>query len=177
MTSPPALPPPAAGRGLPAPRRTAARRFTIDDGGASAVEFALVCAPFFVLLLYILQVGIYYMTQTALDAGVIRTADELRSSFNTAVPLMPDAAALKTKVEANAGGLVSAAGANVLAVEMRPMTSLSAAAVPISGGVADYGTATSVLALRAQTSVVVFAPGFSSLNKVTSTSLLRRQAR
>lgn len=152
-------------------------RFRRDARGASAVEFALVCAPFFVLVLYTLQLGIYYMTQTALDAGVIRTADTLRNSFNeAAAPVLPTAEALKATVAANAGGLITATGRS-LTVEIRPMATLSSAVVPITGGVAEYGDNRSVLVLRAQSSVIALAPGFSSLTKVTAISLLRRQGR
>lgn len=151
-------------------------RFRSDARGASAVEFALVCAPFFVLVLYTLQLGIYYMTQTALDAGVVRTADTLRNSFNGAAPVLPTAEALKETVAANAGGLISVTD-SALAVEIRPMDALSAAVVPITGGVAEYGDNRSVLVLRAQSSVIALAPGFSNLTKVTAISLLRRQGR
>ena len=152
-------------------------RFRRDARGASAVEFALVCAPFFVLVLYTLQLGIYYMTQTALDAGVIRTADDLRNSFNyAATPVFPTADALKATVAANAGGLITATDSS-LTVEIRPMATFSGTVVPITGGVADYGDGRSVLVLRAQSSVIALAPGFSNLTKVTAISLLRRQGR
>ncbi|WP_375410486.1 hypothetical protein [uncultured Methylobacterium sp.] len=106
----------------------------------------------------------------------MRTADTLRNSFNGAAPVLPTAEALKETVAANAGGLISVTD-TALAVEIRPMDALSAAVVPITGGVAEYGDNRSVLVLRAQSSVIALAPGFSNLTKVTAISLLRRQGR
>lgn len=163
------------------PVRSASRRclsrFGRASGGASAVEFALLCGPFFVLLLYIVQIGLYYVTQSALDTGVIRTADDLRNSFVRATaPALPSAETLKATVASNAGGLVTRTDP-LFAVEIRPMAALSDAVVPITDGIAEYGDARSVLVLRAQSSVVAIAPGFSNLTRVTATLLLRRQGR
>ena len=40
----------------------------------SAVEFAIVALPFFMLVLCILQLGVFYFAQSALDTGVLKTA-------------------------------------------------------------------------------------------------------
>lgn len=166
----------------PDPCRTIWRRlrpFGRDDRAASAVEFALVSGPFFILILYILQIGIYYMTQSALDTGVIAVADSLRNDLNRAKTVaLPSAADLKGKVATSAGGLVR--NDTTLSVEIRPVTALAAGAVPITDGVADPGTSPSgVLALRAQASVLGLAPGFTNLTqaRVTSTALIRLQGR
>jgi hypothetical protein len=47
--------------------------------------------------------------------------------------------------------------------------------VAITDGTVDFGSTTSTLVLRAQATIVAFAPGFSSLSKVTSSAMLRRQ--
>ncbi len=146
-----------------------------DDRGASAVEFAIIAAPFLFLILYILQVGIYYMTQAALDAGVTRTAENLRNGFTKASVTFPTAAALKTSVATNAGALVFDDAR--LSVEIRQLTNLSGSAVPVTNGTADYGSVSSALVLRATTDVVTFAPGFTAIAKASSSAIVRRQGR
>ncbi len=147
--------------------------FFRDARAASAVEFALVAAPFLVLLLGILQISIYYLTQASLDAGVNNTAGYLRSQFTSASPTFPTAAALKAKVVSTSGGVIY--NNSTLAVEIRQLTTLAAGAVAITDAARDYGSTTSTLVLRAQSSVVTFAPGFSSLAYVRSSAIVRRQ--
>jgi Flp pilus assembly protein TadG len=149
------------------------RAFGRDSGGASAVEFAIVSGPFLFVLLGILQMGIYYMVQSSLDTGVVRTADALRSNFVSTSATMPAAATLKSNVATYAGGMIH--NDTSLAVEIRPLTSLDSSTVPITDGTANYGTVTSTLVLRAQSSVLSFAPGFGSLAYARSSALVRRQ--
>lgn len=150
--------------------------FRRDVRGASAIEFAIVALPFFAFVLSILQVGIYYMTQASLDAGVIRSADALRNGFaQSTAPVMPDAATLKGNVATLSGGMIN--NDATLAVEIRQLSSLAAGSVAVTDGTADYGSARSALVLRAEASVVTFAPGFSSLAKAASSAIVRRQGR
>jgi len=142
-----------------------------DQRGASAVEFAIVAAPFFFLLMWILQLGIFFMTQAALDNGVISEAETIRESL--VAGSLPSAAGIKAGVVAGAGGLVS--NNTTLKVEIRALADLNSGTVPITDGATDYGTTTSTLVLRASGQVISFAPGFGSINTVTSTALLRRQ--
>lgn len=158
------------------PALTAMARLWRCRRGTSAVEFSLVAVPFFVLVLCILQVGMYYMTQASLDAGIMQTADGLRNNFTQAgTPTLPPAATLKSTVVSNAGGMIQ--NNTTLAVEIRQLSSLSGGAVAITDGTADYGSTTSALVLRGQTSVVTFAPGFSALAVATSSAIVRRQGR
>ena len=60
-----------------------AARFLRSRRASSAVEFAILAAPFFYLLMGITQVGIFYMAQSALDTGVIKTAETLHTNFTT----------------------------------------------------------------------------------------------
>jgi hypothetical protein len=60
-------------------------------------------------------------------------------------------------------------------VEIRTLTDLDSGSVPIVDGVTDYGTTTSTLVLRASGQVISFAPGFGSINTVTSAAMVRRQ--
>jgi Flp pilus assembly protein TadG len=148
------------------------RRFWRDASGASAVEFAIVSGPFILLVLCVLQVGLYYMTQSSLDTGVIRTADALRNSFTqAATPTLPNATTLKSSVVSNSGGMIS----NNLSVEIRELSDLTGGSVPITDGINDYGDVTSTLVVRAQASAVTFVPGFSALIQARSSAIVRRQ--
>ena len=154
-----------------------------DRRGSSAVEFAIVCAPFLFTLLAILQMGIYYMTQAAIDSGVNAEADALNATFYTqATPTTPTVATLQSQIASKAGAMVSA---STLLVDLQPFSNLTLASVPIgtnAPNLGSAGTCTSqsscggtVLALRAQSPVLSFAPGFGSLLVVRSSVLLRRQ--
>jgi Flp pilus assembly protein TadG len=142
-----------------------------DKRGASAIEFAIVASPFFFLLMWILQLGIYFMTQVALDNGLIAEAEIVRAALVTGT--LPSAATIKTGVVTAAGALVS--NNSTLKVEIRTIADLSSGAVAIVDGATDYGTTTSTLVLRASGQVISFAPGFGSINTVTSAALVRRQ--
>jgi Flp pilus assembly protein TadG len=139
-----------------------------------SVEVAILFFPFIYVLLVILQMGIYYITQSALDAGVNSTANALRNSFNTgAEPVLPSGASLKSSVASNAAGL---AGGSNLAVDLRLLTSLDAGVVAISDGTVDTITTNVPIVLRASASVLTFAPGFSALTQVESSAVLRFNA-
>jgi hypothetical protein len=68
-----------------------------------------------------------------------------------------------------------------LAVEIRQLASLSAVKVPVTDGVAEYGTSAtnanvgSSLALRATSTVIIFAPGFSAFTTVESSAIVHRE--
>ena len=157
-------------------RRRGGLAFRRDQRGASAVEFAVICAPFLAVVLYSLQISLYYFAQAAIDAGVTRTADGLRNSFNYAeTPVFPQPASLKALVATGAGAMIPNDAS--LSVEIRPLASLAAAAVPVADGIAEYGTDTSVLVLRAQSKVRAIAPNFPALAVVTSTAIVRRNQR
>jgi Flp pilus assembly protein TadG len=148
-------------------------RFRREDRAASAVEFALIATPFLFLILAILQLSVFYMAQSSLNAGVVATANSLRSGFTSTTPSFPNAAALKAQVVSGSGGLIH--NDSTLAVEIRQLVNLDASLVPISDGTNDYGTTTSVLVIRSQSKVITFAPGFGSLANVRSSAIVRRQ--
>lgn len=151
-----------------------AARFIRDRRAASAVEFALVMAPFFFLLMGVTQVGIFFMAQSALDTGVIKTAETLRSNFTTGTTAtLLNAGQLKTSVSASAGAII--ANDASLAVEIRQLSSLTSSTVAVVDGTVDYGSTTSTLVLRAQSSVVTLAPGLGGLSTIHSSALVRRQ--
>jgi Flp pilus assembly protein TadG len=153
------------------PAKRVAGSILRDQRGASAVEFAIVATPFFFLLMWMLQLGIYFMTQVALDNGLIAEAEAIREDL--VVGTKPSAATIKAGVVTNAGALVS--NNSTLMVEIRTLTDLDSGTVPIVDGATDYGTTSSTLVLRASGQVISFAPGFGSINTVTSAVLVRRQ--
>jgi Flp pilus assembly protein TadG len=149
-------------------------RFIRDRRASSAVEFAIVAAPFFFLLMAVTQVGIFYMAQSALDTGTAKTAETLRTNFTTGTTAtLLGASALKSSVVTDAGAIIS--NDSTLAVEIRQLTSLSSASVPIVDGTVDYGSTTSTLVLRAQSTVITLAPGLGGLSTIYSSALVRRQ--
>lgn len=151
------------------------RRFAQNETGSNAIEFAILAMPFILLLVGVVQIAVFFVAQAALDIGLLRTAESLRVGFYTStVTTFPNAATLKTRVATYAGGLI-VANTN-LAVEIRPLASLTSAVVPVVDATNDYGTSSSVLALRAWSKVPSFLPGVPSW-VVTSSALVRRQGR
>ncbi|WP_083566920.1 TadE/TadG family type IV pilus assembly protein [Hyphomicrobium sp. CS1GBMeth3] len=55
------------------------RRFQADARGATAVEFAIVAAPFFVLVLGIMTIGLQFMTSHFLEHGVEAASRKIRT--------------------------------------------------------------------------------------------------
>lgn len=151
---------------------TTCRAFWRDRRAASAVEFAIVASPFFFLMMAMLQMSLYYFSQSALDSGVVTTAETIRRNFVQGTS-PPTAASIKASVATKAGGLI--VNDPTLAVDIRQLSTLAAGSLPISDAVTDYGTPSSALVLRAQKSVVNFVPGISGLTYVRSSAIIRRQ--
>ena len=87
-----------SGKAMSRRRRAAAAivRFLRSEGGGPAAEFALVAAPFFGLMLAMLQVGLIYFAQQSLETAVeesarlvltgqVQNANMTQSQFATAV--------------------------------------------------------------------------------------------
>lgn len=55
------------------------RSFRTNDSGATAVEFALVAAPFFVLLFAIIEIALIFFAQQVMDTGVSQAARLIRT--------------------------------------------------------------------------------------------------
>lgn len=90
---------------MPAAER--APSFLRSTRATAAVEFALVALPFFMFVLCILQLGVYYFAQSALDTGVLKTAQTLYSGFRTgSSAYAPSASTLKTSISTNSGGMI-----------------------------------------------------------------------
>jgi TadE-like protein len=66
------------GRLSPAPRSRAAR-WLRNDRGATAIEFAIVAVPFFMLVLGTIGIGLYFFTTNSLEHGVEGAARKIRT--------------------------------------------------------------------------------------------------
>ncbi len=148
-------------------------RLARDQRGVAAVEFALLALPFILLLICVMQLGLYYLTQVALDAGTVKEAESLRAIFSTGTtPVTPAGATLKANIVSGSGGGVVSNG---LIVEIQPLANLDSGTVAISDGLASYGSAWTPLVLRAKYSFSTFVPIFGSTWSVNSSAIVRRQ--
>ena len=150
-----------------------ARAFARDRRGATSVELAFLAFPFILMILAVMQVGFYYMTQMALNAGTVQAEESLHAVFATgASPNTPSASSLKsTIVTGSSGGLT----VTNLAVEVRPLANLDSGAVAISDGTTNYGSAWTPLVLRAKYSFPTFMPLMGTTWVVYSSAIVRRQ--
>jgi hypothetical protein len=144
-----------------------------DRRGVAAIDFALLGLPFILLLMCVMQLGMYYMTQVALDSGTVKEAESLRAIFSTgSTPVTPSGATLKANIVSGSGGGVVSSG---LIVEIQPLANLDSGAVSISDGLASYGSAWTPLVLRAKYTFSTFVPIFGSTWSVNSSAIVRRQ--
>jgi Flp pilus assembly protein TadG len=153
------------------------RRFYRATDGSNAIEFAILAMPFILLLVGIVQIGIYFVCQAALDLGVARTAESMRMDLVTTTPSFPNAATLRSNVVASSGALIS--NTSSLEVEIQPVANLTSTAKAIVNGTNDYGSDSGhrdILALRATFVVPSFLPGVPTW-KVASSALVRRVGR
>jgi hypothetical protein len=144
-----------------------------DRKGAAAIDFALLGLPFLLLLMSVMQMGLYYMTQVALDSGTLQTAESLRSVFSTgAAPVTPSGSGLKSTIVADSGSGIVSSG---LIVEVQPLANLGGGTVAITDGLTNYGSAWTPLVLRAKYSFSPFMPGMGSSWSINSSAIVRRQ--
>lgn len=152
------------------PGRWFLRGFRRDRRGIAAIEAAFVVPPFVLLLFLIIETGVYFILQSALDVGVLSTAESLRTSMSVGSGFSPPAAAtLKSTITSNGGAVLSV---SAVSVDVRQLATLSAGAVAIADGSDDWGGSGSVLVVRAQ-ATMLFLPGFTAPT-IVSTSIVRR---
>ena len=145
-----------------------------DCRGAAAHELALLGVPFVILLLSVMQMGVYFMTQMSLNAGTVQAAEALHAVFATGAT--PDTASftssMKSTIVSGAGGGINSNG---VSVEVQPLSNLGSSYVAISDGTASYGSAWTPLVLRASYSFTPFIPLVGSTWTVKSSAIVRRQ--
>jgi len=59
--------------------RAATRRFRRDRDGATAVEFAIVAAPFFLLTTAVLEAALFFFAQTLIEDGLLNASRDIRT--------------------------------------------------------------------------------------------------
>lgn len=153
----------------PAPEpRLSLRR---DRRGVALIEAALVLPPFLTLLFLSIGVGIYFALQSSLDAGVLATAETLRTNMAVGSSYsQPTASDLSNWIAKNGGSVLLAAN---LSVDVSQLSTLSLNAKAVVAGTApDWGGSGSILVLRAQ-ATTPFLPG-ATLLTLNSTSIIRR---
>jgi hypothetical protein len=158
-------------------RRDDARRgntaaLLIRDGRAVAsIETAFVLPVFLLLILSIVQLGIYFMMQSALDSGVLSTAATLRANIaigSSYVP--PTGSSLKASIVAKGAGMLTS---SIVTTDLRQLVNLTSASVPIADGTTDWGGSGSILVLRAHATMNWYLPSAISV-AVDSMAIVRR---
>lgn len=89
------------GRGASTTAERRRRRFWRADEGATAVEFALVAGPFFLLLIGIFELGLIFMLSLTLENAIAKNGRRIRTGELQAVSSGQEAATLeafRTKV-------------------------------------------------------------------------------
>ncbi len=111
-----------------APRRRSGllRRFRSSRDGAAAVEFGIVAAPFFALLMGIFQVTIVYFAQSMLETGVAEAARLIRTGQAQTSGM--DEAAIRTAICDNVYAFIDCS--NGLVVDVRSFPSFTDVDVP-----------------------------------------------
>jgi Flp pilus assembly protein TadG len=66
------------------------RRFQGANGGATAVEFALVVLPFFMFLFAILDISMIFFASTTLENGIVSAARQIRTGQAQAMNMSAD---------------------------------------------------------------------------------------
>jgi Flp pilus assembly protein TadG len=102
--------------------RAAIERFLLCRRGSPAVEFALVAAPFVALLVAIMQVGLIYFAQEALESAVEQTARLVLTGQSASMTQSQFATALCN----NSPGLFTCAN---FMIDLQPATSFANANV------------------------------------------------
>ena len=112
----------------------AARRGAADRGGATALEFAMVAAPFLLMLFSIIELGLYFMVQVTLDSAADVAARQMRTGQTVADGKSDSNGqtnflkAICSNMSWLQGQCLSGVGGNgtpYLVVDVRPLTSYS----------------------------------------------------
>ena len=146
------------------------RVFASEAGGTSAVEFALLALPFFMVLLGTMQVGLIYLTRSTLQGATLSAADDILTTNFTPLPTVSSIRSVLCGKSAN----LYACDAT-LKVELNTLKELSAGKVPLSDGTINNGASGTPLVLRTQTTATVFTPGLGSFATVSASAVLRRR--
>lgn len=120
------------------------RRFAAARRGATAVEFALIAAPFLALMFGVLELGLVFMVSTTLDNATEAAARKIRTGeFQTAGS--GSASTFKTAICDNMSWLGSSCATN-LNVDVRTFTAFANVSLsdPVTDGAFDSSKTTFV---------------------------------
>lgn len=118
--------PPSSGKGT-------ITQFLRRQGGAAAIEFAILAAPTIALIIAILQVSIIYFAQEALETAVEQTArmvltNQAPSTGSTAASATAAQATFATALCANSPGLFNCSG---FMINLQPEPSFASANIGV----------------------------------------------
>lgn len=145
------------------------RLFASEAGGTSAVEFALLALPFFMVLLGTMQVGLIYLTQATLQGATLSAADNI---LTTNFAPEPTVSSIRSVLCAKSANMYACDA--TLKVELNTLQALSTGTVALSDGMINSGSSGTPLVLRTQTTATVFTPGLGSFATVSASAVLRR---
>ena len=166
--------------GLSARRSTSAGPFLKNASGATALEFALVAAPFFFMILCILEMGMVYMVSTSLDNATQMAARQIRTGENNSptytssanpTPHTMTSDDFSNIVCANIGWIPQQLCHDNLRIDVRTFASFSNPATPnpVAGGTFDdtklafsTGAAHSIVVVRSFYKWQLITPVLSS---------------
>lgn len=137
------------------------RSMVRDENGATAIEFALLVLPFFVLLFAILEVSLMFFVDSTLDAALQRTAREVRTGIAASEGWDLD----DFKAEMCANMVLSFECTDNLLVHTQVMTDFSSATyvAGVSGGVLTVTESFSPGASSDYMLIQAFLPWYSVL--------------
>lgn len=107
-------------------------RFRRSDDGVTAIEFGIVAAPFFAVLLATFETGLIFVTMQVLDLGVLESARLIRTG--QVKHISKDA--FKTTLCANLPVLIDC---TKVSIDVRSFTNFAATAAPPPSAIDDDG--------------------------------------
>ncbi len=149
--------------------RAAASRFARAKKGATAVEFALIALPFFMLLFGVLELGMLFMASTTVEGAVTNSARKIRTgelqTTGTAT-----AATFKSDICNNMSWLSSSDCTANLSVDVRTFANFNSINMnpPINNGAIDQtqlqftpGVSCNIVLVRVFYPYTLLAPNFA----------------
>lgn len=131
-------------------------RFSKDDAGASAVEFALVSLPFMMFVLGILQFVMLHYTQVSLSDALYTTASLPQTDATKTALINEDLTTYKTNICAKMAFKTDCM--SKIVIEMMKLDDLPTGKTDISGASFDSGASGDLLVLRAKMPAPQIAP-------------------
>jgi len=147
------------------------RLFFPSNGGAAAIEFALVAIPFFLLLILLFELALIFLLSITLQGAIVTASRSIRTGALQSSSTTPTAAAFVSQV-CNAMGWLKASCTSQLQVDVRTETSFTGAVAPDPMATGTFnpsvltfnpGTAGQVVLVRGFYQWPLLAPGLDSM--------------